>query len=107
MGLGGRKTQGRSRYIESTPLTLVLFSDDSPSASIYSLAVNETGSVIAAGTPQKFIRVFDPRSKNAQVQRLLGHTDTVRDLLVSQDGRWVAILKILTLGSFSFIRLHC
>ncbi|KAJ3358995.1 hypothetical protein HDU91_005051 [Kappamyces sp. JEL0680] len=66
-----------------------IFSDEQPSASIYSLATNAAGSVIAAGTPEKFVRIFDPRIPNGNVQKLLGHTDTIRDLLVSEDGRWV------------------
>ncbi|KAM0745659.1 WD40 repeat-like protein [Meredithblackwellia eburnea MCA 4105] len=60
----------------------------SPPSSIYSLATTPSGSLLAAGTPERVIRVWDPLSKR-QVSRLGGHTDNVRAVLLSEDGKWV------------------
>lgn len=66
----------------------VLFIDESPSGSIYALATNQTGSIVVSGSSQKYMNVFDVRTKTV-VQKLAGHLDTVRDILVSEDGMWV------------------
>lgn len=60
----------------------------SPPASIYSLSATPSGSLIAVGTPERVIRVYDPTSRR-QVSRLGGHTDNVRAVLLSEDGKWV------------------
>lgn len=60
----------------------------SPPASIYSIAATPSGSLLAAGTPERVIRVWDPRSRR-QVARLGGHTDNVRGVLLGEDGKWV------------------
>ncbi|OAJ44557.1 hypothetical protein BDV3_002264 [Batrachochytrium dendrobatidis] len=67
----------------------VIMSSESPNASIYSLACNPSGTVLVSGSPEKVVRVWDPRSASPQSLCLQGHTDNVRDLLVSHDGRWV------------------
>ncbi|KAH6574117.1 hypothetical protein BASA62_002601 [Batrachochytrium salamandrivorans] len=68
----------------------VTMSSDSPNASVYSLACNPSGTVIVSGSPEKMVRVWDPRSITHQsLLNLQGHTDNIRDLLVSEDGRWV------------------
>lgn len=61
----------------------------SPPASIYSIAATPSGSLLAAGTPERVIRVWDPRSRR-QVARLGGHTDNVRGVLLGEDGKWVS-----------------
>ncbi|KAJ1971942.1 hypothetical protein H4R35_004963 [Dimargaris xerosporica] len=54
-------------------------------SSIYTLAANPTGTVLVSGSPEKLVRVWDPRSGQA-VTSLTGHTDNIRTVLVSQDG---------------------
>ncbi|KAJ3322576.1 hypothetical protein HDV06_002953 [Boothiomyces sp. JEL0866] len=46
----------------------ILARDENPSGSIYALACNPTGTLIASGQ---------------------GHSDAIRDLLISEDGKWV------------------
>lgn len=53
--------------------------------SIYSLAMNPSGTVIMSGSTEKVIRVWDPRSCNKQM-KLKGHTDNVKALVVKRDG---------------------
>lgn len=60
----------------------------SPPASVYSLTTTPSGSLIAAGTPERVVRVYDPRSRR-QVARLGGHTDNVRGVLLGEEGKWV------------------
>ncbi|OZJ05112.1 hypothetical protein BZG36_01381 [Bifiguratus adelaidae] len=59
-----------------------------PKASVYSLACNAAGTVLAAGSPEKLIRIWDPRS-GQQIGKLTGHTDNVRALLMSDDGSFI------------------
>ncbi|GAA5905207.1 uncharacterized protein JCM6883_006320 [Sporobolomyces salmoneus] len=68
----------------STPLVEL----PSPPASVYSLGTTPSGSLLAAGTPERVIRIWDPRSRK-QVSRLGGHTDNIRAVLLSDDGKWV------------------
>lgn len=70
--------------VRSSPLT-VNFPDDAIQSSIYSLATTPTGSILAAGSPSRVIRLHDPRS-SVQLAKLVGHTDNVRALLLSDDG---------------------
>ncbi|GAA5976777.1 hypothetical protein JCM11641_000868 [Rhodosporidiobolus odoratus] len=60
----------------------------SPPGSVYSLGTTPSGSLVAAGTPERVVRIWDTRSRK-QVSRLGGHTDNVRAVLLSDDGRWV------------------
>jgi len=53
--------------------------------SIYSLAMNASGTVIMSGSTEKVIRVWDPRSCAKQM-KLKGHTDNVKALVVNRDG---------------------
>ncbi|KAI8824319.1 uncharacterized protein EV422DRAFT_565017 [Fimicolochytrium jonesii] len=66
----------------------VLLNEESPTASIYSLACNPGGSVLVSGSPDKCVRVWDFRA-GKNVMRLQGHTENIRSLLVSDDGRRV------------------
>jgi WD40 repeat protein len=63
----------------------------SPPASVYSLSSTPSGSLLAAGTPERVVRVWDPRSRR-QVARLGGHTDNVRGVLLGEEGKWVSAL---------------
>ncbi|KAJ1558582.1 hypothetical protein HK096_009781, partial [Nowakowskiella sp. JEL0078] len=71
----------------STESGLELWKDQSPVASIYAIACNPSGSVILSGSPEKIIRGWDRRN-GKQTYRLGGHTDNIRALLVSDDGKW-------------------
>ncbi|EEB17577.1 WD-repeat protein, putative [Pediculus humanus corporis] len=53
--------------------------------SIYSLAMNPSGSIILSGSTEKVIRVWDPRSCTKQM-KLKGHVDNVKALVVNRDG---------------------
>ncbi|KAK3677881.1 hypothetical protein LTR78_001976 [Recurvomyces mirabilis] len=51
--------------------------------SVYALAA--TNNVLASGGPESTVRVWDARS-GKRITKLAGHTDNIRDVLVSQDG---------------------
>ncbi|ELV14174.1 WD repeat-containing protein 48 [Tupaia chinensis] len=53
--------------------------------SIYSLAMNQLGTVIVSGSTEKVLRVWDPRTC-AKLMKLKGHTDNVKALLLNRDG---------------------
>uniref|UniRef100_A0A673KYW3 WD repeat-containing protein 48 n=1 Tax=Sinocyclocheilus rhinocerous TaxID=307959 RepID=A0A673KYW3_9TELE len=53
--------------------------------SIYSLAMNQTGTVIISGSTEKVLRVWDPRTC-AKLMKLKGHSDNVKSLLLNRDG---------------------
>lgn len=53
--------------------------------SIYSLAMNPSGSIIVSGSTEKALRLWDPRSC-AKLFKLKGHSDNVKALVVSRDG---------------------
>ncbi|ETE72654.1 WD repeat-containing protein 48, partial [Ophiophagus hannah] len=53
--------------------------------SIYSLAMNQMGTVIVSGSTEKVLRVWDPRTC-AKLMKLKGHTDNVKALLLNKDG---------------------
>lgn len=74
----------------SEPLTTLELPQDASSAkaSVYALATHPTGHVIAAGSPERVIRIWDPRS-GQRISKLVGHTDNIRALLLSEDGKYV------------------
>ncbi|KAG9508421.1 WD repeat-containing protein 48-like protein, partial [Fragariocoptes setiger] len=53
--------------------------------SIYSLATNPAGTLVASGSTEKVIRLWDPRTRQ-KLLKLRGHSDNVRTLLLSPDG---------------------
>lgn len=60
--------------------------DQSTNGSIYALASSPDG-LIVTGSPDKIVRGWDVRG--TRTQALIGHTDVIRDLLISEDGKWV------------------
>ena len=64
----------------------------STESSIYRLASDASGSLLAATTSSKTIQIFDPNS-NKQIMSLSGHSDMVRCVTVSDDGKWVRFSK--------------
>ncbi|KAI9189854.1 hypothetical protein H9P43_001287 [Blastocladiella emersonii ATCC 22665] len=76
----GRETRGLVSWL-SLP-------DSTPKQSIYTLSTHASGSLVVSGSPDKLIRLWDPRSQR-KIGQLVGHTDHVRALLLSEDGRSV------------------
>ena len=76
----------------SSPVTTLSSPDSAGSkASVYALAADPMGHVIAAGGPERVIRTWDPRS-GKRVGKLVGHTDNIRAILISEDSRYVSQL---------------
>jgi hypothetical protein len=50
--------------------------------------VSNSSGLIASGSPDKQVHVWDARGKN-KIQTLIGHMDIIRDLLMSDDGKWL------------------
>uniref|UniRef100_A0A183BZ38 WD repeat-containing protein 48 homolog n=1 Tax=Globodera pallida TaxID=36090 RepID=A0A183BZ38_GLOPA len=53
--------------------------------SIYSLAMNECGTVIIAGSTENLLRVWDPRTCQ-KIAKLRGHNENIRAISVNRDG---------------------
>ncbi|KAI6183916.1 hypothetical protein M3Y97_00539900 [Aphelenchoides bicaudatus] len=53
--------------------------------SIYSLAMNDLGTVVVAGSTENCLRLWDPRSCQ-KVAKLRGHTDNIRAVLIDRTG---------------------
>ncbi|KAI9293814.1 WD40 repeat-like protein [Neoconidiobolus thromboides FSU 785] len=70
---------------------LSLCDPEAPNTSYYSLAVSQTGRLVSAGSPDGWIRLWDPRSSpnSGTIAHFTGHSDLVRSLLMSDDGRWI------------------
>jgi WD40 repeat protein len=84
-------------------LFLMGFSGDLPEPlkhSIYSIAIDPAGHVLAAGSPERAIRTWDPRTGKKLTGKLVGHTDNIRSMLVSDDGRMVMHVLFLTIGPY-------
>jgi WD repeat-containing protein 48 len=54
--------------------------------SVYALAA--TNNVLCSGGPESTVRVWDSRT-GKRITKLVGHTDNIRDVLVSQDGNTI------------------
>ncbi|VDN23092.1 unnamed protein product [Dibothriocephalus latus] len=67
---------------KNNTVTTSSFNDEKDS--IYSLAMDPAGSILVAGSPDKLIRMWDPRTCQ-QIGQLRGHTDNVRSLIVRPD----------------------
>jgi WD40 repeat protein len=52
--------------------------------------VDPAGKVLAAGTPERVVRLWDPRAGDQSVGKLVGHNDCVRSIVLSEDGRYVS-----------------
>jgi len=74
----------------SDPLITLKSPDGASSkSSVYAIAVDTAGSVIASGTPERVIRTWDPRS-GRRTAKLVGHTDNIRAILISADGKYAS-----------------
>lgn len=67
--------------------------------SIYSLAMNPSGTVIVSGSTEKVLRIWDPRTCQ-KLMKLKGHTENVKAVLVNRDGT-----QILSASSDCTVRL--
>ncbi|KAF2869775.1 hypothetical protein BDV95DRAFT_576313 [Massariosphaeria phaeospora] len=57
--------------------------ENTAKGSVYALAA--TPSIIASGGPESIVRIWDSRT-GKRITKFVGHTDNVRDILVTQDG---------------------
>lgn len=73
-------------------------------ASIYALASDLSGTMIASGSPERVIRLWDPRI-GRRIGKLVGHTDNIRSILISEDSKYLltgsadASIKLWSLAS--------
>jgi WD repeat-containing protein 48 len=54
--------------------------------------------VLAAGTPERVVRLWDPRAGDQSVGKLVGHNDCVRSIVLSEDGRYVSVSQASVMG---------
>ncbi|CAE6451253.1 unnamed protein product [Rhizoctonia solani] len=86
-----------SRLDSSAELASLSVSESDPKASIYAIAADPAGTLVAAGGPERVVRVWDPRIASGGngggeprcLSTLRGHTDNVRAILISEDGRYI------------------
>lgn len=67
---------------------------------VYTLAIDKTGSTLAAGTTERIVRLYDARAGPRSTGHLVGHEDRVRSMLFSDDGKYM-----LSASSDSTIKL--
>lgn len=90
----------------TSPLvTLSAPESSGPKASIYAITTDPYGSIVASGSPERVIRMWDPRS-GKRVGKLVGHTDNIRAMLLSEDAKYVSSYVfnapiVLSVRSFS------
>ncbi|XP_076823379.1 WD repeat-containing protein 48-like [Clavelina lepadiformis] len=82
--------------------------------SIYSVAMNDSGTILVAGSTERAIRVWDPRTCDKRM-KLKGHTDNVKALIVNRDGTQVlsgssdGTIRLWSLGQqkcIATVRVH-
>lgn len=80
-----------NNFFNSKELSLIGTMHHSASkCSIYALTTNASGTILASGSPEKVIRLWDPKS-GKRIGKLTGHTDNIRALLISEDGKHVSL----------------
>ena len=74
--------------------------------SIYSLAINDQATLLASGSPENCVRIWDPRTC-AKSMKLKGHSHNIRALALNRDGTQVItqvlhlILLVFTIEAFN------
>ncbi|KNZ76218.1 WD repeat-containing protein 48 [Termitomyces sp. J132] len=61
---------------------------NAPKSSIYSIAADPFGTMIASGSPERVVRLWDPRT-GKRTGKLVGHTDNIRAILISEDAKYL------------------
>ncbi|KAF9552075.1 WD40 repeat-like protein [Agrocybe pediades] len=61
---------------------------NAPKSSVYALASDPFGRTIASGSPERVIRLWDPRT-GRRTGKLVGHTDNIRAILISEDSKYL------------------
>ncbi|CAG0888428.1 unnamed protein product [Cyprideis torosa] len=74
--------------LTATKNTVTTSSLSGSKESIYSLAMTPNGTLVAAGSTEKVVRLWDPRTCS-KLMKFKGHTDNVRSLVISADGSHV------------------
>jgi WD40 repeat protein len=49
--------------------------------------------LITSGSPERVVRMWDPRA-GKRVGKLVGHTDNIRSILMSDDGKYVSVVFV-------------
>lgn len=79
---------------------------NAPKSSIYALATDPFGHTIASASPERVVRMWDPRT-GKRTAKLVGHTDNIRAILISEDARYVSystrcpFVSLILASSFS------
>nr|XP_002127032.1 WD repeat-containing protein 48 [Ciona intestinalis] len=82
--------------------------------SIYSVAMNDAGTVLVAGSTERALRVWDPRTCEKRM-KLRGHTDNVKAIWINREGTQVlsgssdGSVKLWSLGQqrcIATLRVH-
>ncbi|KAF7356603.1 WD-REPEATS-REGION domain-containing protein [Mycena venus] len=60
-------------------------------SSVYALAADPFGHAVASGGPERVVRMWDPRT-GKRSGKLVGHTDNIRAILLSEDAKYVCFL---------------
>ncbi|TFK19214.1 WD40 repeat-like protein [Coprinopsis marcescibilis] len=94
-----------SRTTQADALTTLNPPDaTAPKSSVYAVASDPFGRTIASGSPERVVRLWDPRT-GKRTGKLVGHTDNIRAILISEDSRYLltgsadATVKLWSLGS--------
>ncbi|KAF5378167.1 hypothetical protein D9615_007561 [Tricholomella constricta] len=78
-----------SRSGQQDPLiTLHPPDPNAPKSSIYALAADPFGTTIVSGSPERVVRLWDPRT-GKRTGKLVGHTDNIRAILISEDAKYL------------------
>ncbi|KIM37415.1 hypothetical protein M413DRAFT_274108 [Hebeloma cylindrosporum] len=95
----------RSSTNSSDPLVALNPADaTAPKSSVYALAADPFGRIVASGSPERVIRLWDPRT-GKRTGKLVGHTDNIRAILISEDSKYLltgsadASVKLWSLSS--------
>ncbi|GLB43006.1 putative protein with domain of unknown function (DUF3337) [Lyophyllum shimeji] len=94
-----------SREGQHNPLVTLNPPDvNAPKSSIYALAADPYGTTLVSGSPERVVRLWDPRT-GRRTGKLVGHTDNIRAILISEDARYLltgsadASIKLWSLAS--------